>query len=100
MANLTIPNQKRGLPTLPKKVGTVAAYASLLCCAFPWIAWASWYLFHFPWLNRLTGFDFFKLMGVAVILWGISAACRVRIALVAVPVAVVMFFLNVYVMGS
>ena len=98
--NLAIPGEKRGLPTWPKKLGTVAAFASLSCSASLWIDGALWYLFHFSWTNRFTGFDFFKITAVGVVLSVISALWRVKLAIVAVPVAVAMFFLVMYIMGS
>ena len=100
MANLAIPDEKRGLPTFGKKVGIVAAYLSFFCSGSIWVGMALWYLFHFSWINRLTGFDFLKVMAVGVVLSGISAVCRVRLAMFAVPVAVLMFFLVMYTMGS
>ena len=100
MENLAIPDQKRGLPTFAKKVGTVAAYASFLCSASMWIVMLLWYLFHFSWTNHLSGYDFLKITAVGVVLSGISAVCRVKLAAFAFPVAVLMFFLVKYTMGS
>jgi hypothetical protein len=100
MANLAILDQKRGLPTFPRKIGTAAALASLSCSASLWVVEALWYLFHIPWMNGLTGFDFLKITGAGVVLSSISAACRVKLAIVAVSVAVVMFFFVMYIMVS
>jgi hypothetical protein len=88
------------LHKVAKFVGITAAYASFCCSASPWIVWALFYVFHFSWLNHLTGFDIFKITGVGLLLSVISAACRTRISFVAVPVAAVMFFFTMYVMGS
>jgi len=88
------------LDKVAKCLGITAAYASFCCSALPWTVWALSYVFHFSWLNRLTGFDIFKITGVGLFLSVISAACRVRLSVVAVPVAAVMFFFIMYVMGS
>ena len=98
--NLAIPDERRGLPTIAKKVGTVAAYASFLCSASLWIGMLLWHLFHFSWMNRFTGLDFLKIMGAGVVLSVISGVCRVKLAILAAPVAIVMIFLVMYVMGS
>ena len=100
MENLAIPDQKRGLPTWPKKLGTASAFASLTCSGSLWIIAALEYLFHFSWTNRLTGFDFLKITAAGADLSIISALCRVKLAIVAVPAAVAMFFLAMYSMGS
>jgi len=100
MENLAIPDHKRGLPTWSKKSGTAAAFASLICSASLWIVGALWYLFHFSWANRVTGFDFLKITAVGVVLSVISAVSRVKLAIVAVPLAGAMFFLVMYIMGS
>lgn len=100
MENLVIPEQKRGLPTWPKKLGNAAAFASLFCSASLWIAGAMWYAFHFSRAYRLTGFHFLKITAVGVVLAAISAICRVKSAIVAAPLAILMFFLVMYIMGS
>jgi hypothetical protein len=100
MDNLAIPDQKRGLPTWPKKLGTASALGGLICSGSLWIAAALWYLVHFSWTNRLTGFDFLKITAVGAVLSMISALGRVKLAIVAVPAAVAMFFLVMYIMGS
>ena|SRR5215813_3374029 len=100
MEKLVIPDEKSGLRTWSKKFGTAAAFASLICSASLWIVGALWYLFHISWTNRLTGFDFFKIIAVGAVLSVISAVCRVKLAVVAVPAAVAMFFLVMYIMGS
>ena len=58
------------------------------------------YLFHISSANPLTGFDFVKITALGVVPSAISAVCRVKLAIVAVPEAVLMFFLVVYIMGS
>jgi hypothetical protein len=88
------------LDKVAKFVGNIAAYASLGCSASTWVTVGLFYVFHFSWLHRLTGFDFFRIAGVGVILSLISVACRVKLSFVAVPLALVMFFFNMYVMGS
>jgi hypothetical protein len=87
------------LDKVAKFVGNIAAYASFCCSASMWVD-GLFYMLHFSWLNSLTGFDFFKITGVGLLLSVISAACRARISFVAVPVAAVMFFFTMYVMGS
>jgi len=49
---------------------------------------------------NLTGFDWFKIMAAAVILSVAAAACRAKLWKVALPVALVMFFLAMYIMGT
>jgi hypothetical protein len=88
------------LNKVAKFVGNIAAYASLCCSASPWVDGGLLYVFHFSWSNRLTGFHFFKIMAVGLLLSVISAACRAKLSVVAVPVALVMFFFVMYVMGS
>jgi hypothetical protein len=100
MENLAIPDDKRGLPVWPKKVGTVVAIASLLCSASLWITLALWSLFHFSWTNQVTGFDFLKITALGAVLSLISAICRVKLAFVAIPAAVAMFLFVMYSMGS
>ncbi len=82
-----------------KLTGNAFAYASLFCSAFFWINFASYYVPHAPKLN-LTGFDWFRIMAVAVILSGASVACRAKLWKLALPVALLMFFFVMYVMGT
>jgi hypothetical protein len=82
-----------------KIAGNGFAYASLSCSAFFWINFAFYYVPGAPKLN-LTGFDWFRIMAVAVILSGASVACRAKPWKLALPVALVMFFFVMYVMGT
>jgi len=82
-----------------KLAGNVFAYSSLLCSVFFWIDWAFYYIPGAPKMNT-TGFDWFRIMAVAVILSGAAAACRVKLWKLALPVALVMFFFVMYVMGT
>ena len=77
-----------------KMVGDGAAYVSLACCAFPWFA-AGLNL-----LPKLTGFHFFKIMGIAVLLAIVSAFLQSRLWKFALPVTVLMFVFVWYVMTT
>jgi hypothetical protein len=93
-------NQGHAAPqTVVKFVGHVFAYGSLLCSAFFWIDFAFYYIPRAPQLN-LTGFDWLRIMAVAVILSGAAAACRAKLWKLALPVALAMFFFVLYVMGT
>jgi hypothetical protein len=83
-----------------KDIGNVVACASLCCSASLWVAAGLFYAFHPSWLDRFTGFDFFKTTGVGLVLSLISTACKSKLAVVAVPLAALTFFLTMYVMGS
>ena len=82
------------------RLGNAAAWASLLCSASLWIAFPIGYIPVFAGLQHATAFDFFRIMAAGVVLAGIAAVCRVKLWRVAVPVAIVMFFFVMYVMGS
>ena len=51
-------------------------------------------------LENLTGFQWLKIMAVAVIFAGIPTALRSKLWRLALPVALVMFFFVMYVMGT
>ena len=85
--------------TVVKFVGHVFAYGSLLCSAFFWMAFAFHYIPRVPQVN-LTGFDWFRIMAVAVILSGAAVACRAKLWKLALPVALAMFFFVLFVMGT
>ena len=82
-----------------KLVGNLLACASLLCCLAYWVSFALYYVMGTNKLD-LTGFQWFKVMGIAVILAGIATALRSRLWRVALPVALVMFLFVMYVMGT
>jgi len=88
-----------GPRTAVKLAGNALAYGSLLCSAFFWIDFAFHYVPRAPKLN-LTGFDWFRVMAVAMILSVASVACRAKLWKLALPVALVMFFLVMYIMGT
>ena len=84
-----------------KLLGYILAYASLACSASMWLSWPVHELFpSISAVNRLTEFFFFKVNAVGVVLVLASIACRCRLWKIALPVAVVMFFFIMYVMGS
>jgi hypothetical protein len=79
-----------------KLAGNTFAYSSLLCSAFFWFDLVFYCLPGAP-ESKATGFDWFRIMGAAVILSGAAAACRVKLWKLALPVALAMFF---FVMGT
>jgi hypothetical protein len=64
-----------------------------------WLALAFSFVPGVPRTN-LTGFQWLKIVAVAVLLAGVGAALRSRLWRIAVPLALVTFFLVMYVMGT
>lgn len=82
-----------------KVLGDISAYISLSLCTAFWIDFALHFIPGLP-LPDLTGFQVFKIMGVAVLLAVGALFSGSRLWKLALPFALVMFFFTMYVMGS
>jgi len=85
--------------TTVKALGDGSAYLTLFLCTAFWIEFGLHFVPGFP-LLELTGFQVFKIIGVAVLLAVVALILRSRICKLALPFALSMFFFTIYVMGS
>jgi hypothetical protein len=93
-------NESRETPRrLARFIGDIFAFMSLLCCISLPLAGAL-YFFGVHVLAGLTGFQWFKFMGVALAMAIVGTILRSKLWKIALPVSAVIFFFIMYVMGS
>jgi len=80
-------------------LGDGPAYSSLTGSVSFWILLALSFVPRFP-LSQAMGFRVLKIMGVSLVLAILSLRLRSKLWLVALPVALAMFFFTKYLMGS
>lgn len=91
------PSGKQSATT--ERLGTVFAYASLGCTLLFWVEFALSRVPGVPGQN-LTGFQWFKIMAVAVVLAVAAIPLRSKLWKLSLPVAIAMFLFIMYVMGT
>ena len=79
-------------PIVPIPVANAVAYASLACSLSVWVAAPFAFL---PFVSRMTGFQFFKIIAAGVVLAFVSLVLRSKIWRIALPVSLVIFFHHV-----
>ena len=82
-----------------RMIGNVCAALSLLCCLSFLTLIAVCFITRVDPV-KLTGFQWLKIMGLAVVLALVSAVLQSKLWRIAVPVSLAIFFLTMYVMGS
>ena len=101
--NLTttdLKNESRETRTTQARfIGDIFAALSMLCC-FSFVLDMALYFLGVHILAGVTGFQWFKFMGVALALAIAGAILRSRLWKIALPASAVTFFLIMYVMGS
>ena len=80
-------------------IGHLCAALSLLFCLSFWFDMALYFTTKVI-LLRFNGFQWFKFMGVAVLLAIVSGLFRSKLWRLALPVSLLMFFFTNYVMGT
>lgn len=85
--------------TLARLIGDIFATLSLLCC-FSFVLDGVLYFLGVHILAELTGFQWFKFMGVALAMAIAGTILRSRLWKIALPVSAAVFFFTMYVMGT
>jgi len=80
-------------------IGDIFATMSMLCC-FSFVLDAALYFLGVHILAGLSGFQWFKFMGVALALAIVGTILRSKLWKIALPVSAVMFLFTMYVMGT
>ncbi|HEY2545948.1 MAG TPA: hypothetical protein VGI46_07780 [Candidatus Acidoferrum sp.] len=84
---------------LGRTIGHLCAALSLLCCLSFWLQMTLYFTTKVI-LIDFNGFQWFKFMGVAVVLAIVAVALGSKLWRVALPVSLLMFFFTNYVMGT
>src|SRR6266403_62643 len=96
------------LPMTREHVPNMLAYASLVCSLSFWLAFGLSYLqtashlrlLGLAWVVRLPGWRWALFEAFALLLAIVATALRSKLWVIALPVALLMFLLTMYIMGS